>query len=267
MAGVNIGNTLDTLNTIETGINNNKVVKFAYTQDAYDDNDVNGVTEYDVENENNIPTSAPEVIKVNETVISKGFRNKASSLTRMLMNHMFGRVSYNLNKIHDNFQSLLTVLRQGFHPVYFGTCDTEAGGSVIATGISTTINVTTLPEFNITCSDFVLETGARIFVKFSHIFFNFGKLGTISENKTKTVDVTINVNNTGAKPLYSNLNKDRSSLTITCTSSDDKVTTSIPKFLWKANETVEFMYDGTNWIMMKPISFNLDVNGVLYLEF
>ena len=102
--GVNITDTLNTLDNWETKIKQNKVTNFAYTQEAYNNiNHVNGVTEYDVSAENNIPVANADVIKVNSTVISKGFRSKASSLTRMLMNHFFGRVSYNLNKIHDNF--------------------------------------------------------------------------------------------------------------------------------------------------------------------
>ena len=223
MAGVNIGTTLDNLNTIETGINNNKVVKFAYTQNAYDDNDVNGVTEYDVENENNIPTSATEVIKVNETVISKGFRNKASSLTRMLMNHIFGRVSYNLNKIHDNFQSLLTVLRQGFHPVYFGTCSTAS---------ATALKV-------ITVTDFVFETGAMLYVKFTN-------------PNTVTSGVQFSIDGT-TKYVYKH--------------GISNIQTDADAYAWQSYETVPFLYDGSAFQMMKPVNINLDSNGILHLEY
>lgn len=154
--GVNIKNTLNTLNNWETKIKQNKVTKFAYTQEAYDNiNYVDGVEDFDVNAENNIPVSAPDVIKINETIVSKGFRSKASSLTRMLMNHMFGRVSYNLNKIHDNFQTLLTVLQQGFHPVYFAT------NSQVKTDFARSMT------FDIDCPNLVLEEGARIFITFT----------------------------------------------------------------------------------------------------
>ena len=82
---------------------NNKVINFSYTQNAYNCNDVNGVYNYDVCCENNIPVADASIVKINNTVVTKGYRSKASSITRMLVNHIFGRVSYNLNKVHDNF--------------------------------------------------------------------------------------------------------------------------------------------------------------------
>lgn len=99
---------VEKLETNEEGLTRNKVVHFSYTQCAYDTDNVNGVTEYNYSCEQNIPTADPSVVKVNETVLSKGYRSQASSLTRMLINHFFGRVSYNLNKINDNFKSFLT---------------------------------------------------------------------------------------------------------------------------------------------------------------
>ena len=101
---------IQSMKTIEQGVANNKVVNFAYTNKAYTDNDVNGVDVYDFNNDNNIPTNNPDVIKVNPTVIVKGYRAQASSITRMLVNHIFGRVSYNLNKTTDLFTSLLDKL-------------------------------------------------------------------------------------------------------------------------------------------------------------
>lgn len=101
---------IQSMKTIEQGVANNKVVNFAYTNKAYTDNDVNGVDVYDFNNDNNIPTNDPDVIKVNPTVITKGYRAQASSITRMLVNHIFGRVSYNLNKTVDLFTSLLDKL-------------------------------------------------------------------------------------------------------------------------------------------------------------
>lgn len=88
----------------------NKVSKFAYTDYAYEHNDANGVDTYNVNNEQNIPLGTPSVMKVNETVVTKGWRARASSITRMLMNHFLGRLSYNVNKLTDMFSSLLTVI-------------------------------------------------------------------------------------------------------------------------------------------------------------
>lgn len=86
----------------------NKVSKFCYTDTAYEDNDANGVNAYDINNEQNIPVGTPAVMKVNETVVTKGWRARASSITRMFMNHMLGRLSYNVNKLTDMMSSLLT---------------------------------------------------------------------------------------------------------------------------------------------------------------
>lgn len=99
---------IDNIKNFEQGITNNKVSKFAYTDKAYIDNDVNGVKIYDINKEQNIPIADADVLQVNTTITNKGYRAQASSLTRMLVNHFFGRVSYNLNKINDFFLSFLT---------------------------------------------------------------------------------------------------------------------------------------------------------------
>lgn len=98
---------LNAIKTVQDGVKNNKVTRFAYTQTAYDNNDVNGHDDYVATRDNNIPLSDLSVIQVNQTVVDKGFRARASSLTRMLLNHLFGRVSYNLNKVNDLFNDLL----------------------------------------------------------------------------------------------------------------------------------------------------------------
>jgi microcystin-dependent protein len=99
---------IDNIKNLEQGITNNKVSKFAYTDTAYTNNDVNGVQTYNINNEQNIPVADADVLQVNTTITNKGYRAQASSLTRMLVNHFFGRVSYNLNKINDFFLSFLT---------------------------------------------------------------------------------------------------------------------------------------------------------------
>jgi len=93
---------------ISDGVVANKVSKFAYTDTAYSENDVDGVATYDVTKEQNIPLGTPSVMKVNETVVTKGWRARASSITRMLMNHFLGRISYNLNKANDMINSILS---------------------------------------------------------------------------------------------------------------------------------------------------------------
>ena len=101
---------LSAIKEVEDKIVANKVARFAYTDEAYTTNDANGVAEYDVSREQNIPTADALVLKVNETVLSKGYRAQASSVTRMLLNHFFGRMSYNLNKVNDIVSNLITTL-------------------------------------------------------------------------------------------------------------------------------------------------------------
>lgn len=101
---------LTAIKEIQDGLVGNKVARFSYTQNAYDANTVDGVNEYNVNNEQNIPNGTASIMKVNSTVLDKGYRAQASSITRMLMNHFLGRISYNLNKVNDNMQSLLNTL-------------------------------------------------------------------------------------------------------------------------------------------------------------
>jgi hypothetical protein len=101
---------LSAIKTVEDTLTSNKVARFAYTDLAYTNNDANGVAEYNVNNEQNIPVATANVMKVNDTVLSKGYRAQASSVTRMLLNHFLGRLSYNLNKVNDNMSNLLATL-------------------------------------------------------------------------------------------------------------------------------------------------------------
>lgn len=101
---------LSAIKEVEDKIVANKVARFAYTEEAYTTNDANGVAEYDVSKEQNIPTADASVLKVNETVLSRGYRAQASSVTRMLLNHFFGRMSYNLNKVNDIVSNLIATL-------------------------------------------------------------------------------------------------------------------------------------------------------------
>lgn len=118
---------LTAIKEIQDGLVSNKVARFSYTQKAYTDNIVDGVDTYNVNNEQNIPNGTAAIMKVNDTIINKGYRAQASSITRMLMNHFLGRISYNLNKINDNMQSLLDILITKFPtslPADGGNADT-----------------------------------------------------------------------------------------------------------------------------------------------
>jgi hypothetical protein len=104
---------LDSIKAIEDKLTANKVANFAYTDHAYNNplTEADGVTNYNVNNEQNIPVADSSIMNVNDTVLTKGWRSQASAITRMLMNHFLGRVSYNLNKLNDNMSALLTTLR------------------------------------------------------------------------------------------------------------------------------------------------------------
>ena len=118
---------LTAIKEIQDGLVGNKVARFSYTQNAYNANTVDGVNEYNVNNEQNVPNGTASIMKVNSTVLDKGYRAQASSITRMLMNHFLGRISYNLNKINDNMQSLLNTLITKFPtslPANGGNADT-----------------------------------------------------------------------------------------------------------------------------------------------
>lgn len=86
---------------------------------------------------------------------------------------------------------------------YYGTCTTAA---------ATAAKV-------VTCSDFVLEEGAHISVKFTNA-------------NTYNGTATLNVNSTGAKDIA-------------------RVgTTKTTRYYWTAGEVVDFVYDGTNFVMV-----------------
>ena len=101
----------------EQPIADNKVANFGYGDTALADPQTyaDGVTDYDFERPNNIPVATAETLKVNETILTKGFRSQASSVTRMLVNHFFGRVSYNLNKTVKLVQRSFTEFKACFN--------------------------------------------------------------------------------------------------------------------------------------------------------
>lgn len=98
---------LSAIKDVEDTVVGNKVANFAYDDYAYEHNDANGVDTYNVNNHQNIPNGTASIMKVNSTILTKGWRAQASAITRMAMNHFLGRISYNLNKLHDNFSGML----------------------------------------------------------------------------------------------------------------------------------------------------------------
>ena len=119
MADVN--NSVAELITKEGYINgtNAKVAPCAYDSIGYANETqegIEGVSEYSYGNNQNIPIGDATNLETNSTTLSKGLRAQASSIPRQIMNHFFGRTSFNLNKIHEWFLRFLgyfqTHLRQ-----------------------------------------------------------------------------------------------------------------------------------------------------------
>lgn len=112
-----INESVSALITKEGYINgeNAKVAPFAYDAQGYADESqqgIEGVTEYSYENSQNIPVGNATTLETNTTTLSKGLRAQASSIPRQIVNHFFGRTSFNLNKIHEWFLSFLNLFRK-----------------------------------------------------------------------------------------------------------------------------------------------------------
>ena len=103
---------VSTLKTKSVVLASNKMARMAYTSNAYANDDAAGVDVYSTNNEQNVPSIA--AVDVNSTVIDRGLRSQAVSLPRNFINHFYGRASYNLNKIVDWFDSLLSSLARMF---------------------------------------------------------------------------------------------------------------------------------------------------------
>lgn len=145
---------LTALKTEEDKITGNKVANFSYDDYAYEHNDANGVDTYNVDAHQNIPNGTASILKVNTTILTKGWRAQASAITRMLMNHFLGRCSYNLNKINDHFSTLLTKLLS-YLGVANGIATLDANGYVPTsqlspTGVVKTVNGASPVNGNIT---------------------------------------------------------------------------------------------------------------------
>ncbi len=88
-----------------------KVANFCYDSTAYNSDEVAGVSVYNYDNHQNIPTGDATVLNTDGTILDKGVRSQASSITRMLLNHFFGRTSFNINKLADHLKNLLTYFK------------------------------------------------------------------------------------------------------------------------------------------------------------
>ena len=83
----------------------NKVADFSYDDAAYAADQANGVASFNADADQNIPLAS--ATDLNPTVLNQGFRTQGASIPRNAINHFWGRVSYNLNKVIDKFVAFL----------------------------------------------------------------------------------------------------------------------------------------------------------------
>jgi hypothetical protein len=102
-------NDIQLIQHIITGLENNPVARFAYTQDAFDNDDVDGVDVFSVNAGQNIPKA--DKTDYNPTILEKGVRSQGASIPRMAWNHFIGRTSYNVNKLVKKVHSFIDVYR------------------------------------------------------------------------------------------------------------------------------------------------------------
>lgn len=150
--------------------------------------------------------------KLLKTATSSGSGNAvtAVSISGDTLTYTLGSTFSLSNHTHDNattsaagFMSAADKIKLNSISGYYGTCTTAKGTAAKV----------------VTCDNFVLETGAVIYVKFTN---------ANEYNGT----ATLNVNGTGAKDIA-------------------RVgTTKTTRYYWTAGELVGFVYDGTNYLMI-----------------
>lgn len=88
-----------------------RVANFAYNDTAYACDNVAGTANYNFSQDQNIPLGNAGVLNTTTDILAKGVRSQASSLTRMMLNHFYGRTSYNVNKLADHLLSLFRTVK------------------------------------------------------------------------------------------------------------------------------------------------------------
>ena len=106
-AEVNTELTSETKLTTASG----RVANFAYDSVAYTEDLVDGTDEYNYDKHQNIPLGDAATLNTDSNILNKGVRSQASSLTRMMLNHFYGRTSFNVNKLADHLKAFLTTFK------------------------------------------------------------------------------------------------------------------------------------------------------------
>jgi hypothetical protein len=86
------------------------VARFSYTEKALADEIVDGVAEFDVAAEQNVPDK--DHTDYDPMLLNRGVRSQGASIPRMGLNHFFGRTSYNLNLLIRKLAQFFPILRK-----------------------------------------------------------------------------------------------------------------------------------------------------------
>jgi hypothetical protein len=84
-----------------------KPANFSYTEEAFDNDDIEGVENFDINAPQNIPLES--LTEYDEFLLQKGVRAQGASIPRMAWNHFIGRFSFNIRKLTRKFLELLDV--------------------------------------------------------------------------------------------------------------------------------------------------------------
>ena len=90
-------NDLRLIGEIIGRLDQNRISRFAYKDDAFISDNIDGVEVFDIDANNNIPTA--DCTLYNEKVLDTGLRAQGASITRDGWNHFIGRTSFNVNKL------------------------------------------------------------------------------------------------------------------------------------------------------------------------
>jgi hypothetical protein len=96
---------LQLIKGIVTRLDAAKPANFAYTDEAYNNDEIEGVESFDLDADQNIPTDL--LTDYHEFLLRKGVRAQGASIPRMGWNHFIGRFSFNLRKLTQKFLGFL----------------------------------------------------------------------------------------------------------------------------------------------------------------
>jgi hypothetical protein len=89
-------------------LDENQMARLGYTQEAFDNDIIDGVEAFDKNAEQNVPNAA--LTDYNPSILDKGVRSQAGSIPRMGWNHYVGRASFNLNKLVQKIKDFFVLM-------------------------------------------------------------------------------------------------------------------------------------------------------------